>query len=126
MVTISRVSAIFDDACAVHADALRLLAAGDVRDAAGMAWQATKRATDGLILARTGSEPEISSDTIRGLARLATDDYAARPLRKRYHIKQGYLYGTCFLLDFCVPADMAQQCIRQTADYISDAERLAG
>lgn len=126
MVATDRVSAIFADARAVHADALRLLEAGDIRDAAGMAWRAAKRATDGLILARTGIEPEISSDTVIGLARLATEDYAVRSLRKRYHIKQGYLYGTCFLLDFCVPLDMAHQCIRQTADYINDAERLAG
>ena len=65
--TTDRVSAIFADARAVHADALRLLEAGDIRDAAEKAWCATKRATDALILARTGVEPEFSSDTTRGL-----------------------------------------------------------
>ncbi len=56
MVATDRVSAIFSDARAVHADALRLLEAGDVRDAAEKAWCAAKRATDALILARTDEE----------------------------------------------------------------------
>ena len=67
MVVTDRVSAIFDDARSVQADALRLLEAGDVRDAAEKAWCATRRATDALILARTGVEPEMSSETTRGL-----------------------------------------------------------
>ena len=46
MVATDRVTEIFADARAVHADALRLLAAGDIRDAAEKAWCATKRATD--------------------------------------------------------------------------------
>lgn len=45
--TTDRISAIFADARAVHADALRLLEAGDIRDAAGKAWCATKRADSG-------------------------------------------------------------------------------
>ena len=56
MLATDRVSAIFADARAVHADALRLLESGDIRDAAEKAWCAAKRATDGLILARTGTE----------------------------------------------------------------------
>lgn len=62
-----RVPAIFADARAVHADALQLLEAGDIRNAAEKAWCATKRATDALILARTGTEPAISSETTGGL-----------------------------------------------------------
>ena len=75
-----RISAIFADARAVHADALRLLEAGDVRDAAEKAWCATKRATDALIIARTGEVPEFSSDTSRGLLMLAEADGAVNPL----------------------------------------------
>ena len=64
--TTGRAPAIFADARALHADALRLLEAGDIRDAAEKAWCATKRATDALILARTQEEPQISSETTRG------------------------------------------------------------
>ena len=121
-----RVSAIFADARAVHADALRLLEAGDVRDAAEKAWCATRRATDALILARTGAEPEISSDTARGLAGLATADQAFRLLHRRYHSGQSLLHGDCFYLGICEPVDEVARRIRQTPDYISDAARLAG
>ena len=126
MLTIDRVPAIFADARAVHADALRMLEAGDIRDAAGKAWYATKLATNALILARTGLEPQISSDTPRGLASLATDDQAILPLFTRYHVRQGHLYGDCFRLGVCEPAGEVERRIIQTADYINDAERLAG
>ena len=123
MVATDRISAIFAD---VHADALRLLATGDIRDAAEKAWCATKRASDALILARTGVEPEISSDTMRGLARLATEDYAVRPMLNCYHFRLAYLHGACFNLGVWGPVDEANRRIRQTADYIDDAENLAG
>ena len=48
MLSAHRVPAIFADARAVHADALRMLESGDIRDAAEKAWCATKRATDAL------------------------------------------------------------------------------
>ena len=126
MVVTDRVSEIFADARGVHDDALRLLAAGDIRDAAEKAWCATKRATDALILARTGAEPEISSDTSRGLLMLAEADDAVRPLIRRYYSRQGHLHGTCFYLGVCLPTDEVVGRIRRTTDYIRDAENLAG
>lgn len=126
MAATSQVSEIFADARAVHDDALRLLAAGDIRDAAEKAWCATKRATDALILARTGVEPEISSHTTQGIAALASEDQAARPLRRRYFSRQSELHGACFYLGVCEPAEEVERRIRHTADYIADAENLAG
>ena len=124
--TTNRIADIFSDARAVHADALRLLEAGDVRDAAEKAWCATKRATDALILARTETEPEISSDTSRGLLMLAGEDSSVSSLVGRYYSRQGILHGTCFYLGICEPASEVHRRIYQTADYISDAARLAG
>ena len=126
MVTTDRIAAIFSEARAVHAEALRLVEAGDLRNAAERAWQATKRATDALILARTGEEPQISYDRAKGIGRLATEDDAVLPLHKRYHIVLPYLYGTCFSLGVCEPKDEVERLIQQTADYITDAARLAG
>ena len=126
MVATDRVSAIFADARAVHDDALRQLESGDIRDAAEKAWCAAKRAADALILARTGFEPEISSDTSRGLSRLATEDQTFRSIRRRYHSRQWQLHGDCFYLGLCEPLDETERRIRRTADYISDAEALAG
>ena len=124
--THDRVPTIFADARAVHADALRLLDAGDVRDAAEKAWCATKRATDALILARTRTVPEFSSDTSRGLLMLAEADSTVSPLIGRYYSRQGHLHGECFYHGVCEPAAEVERRIRQTADYINDAERLAG
>ena len=124
--TTDRISAIFADARAVHADALRMLEAGDIRDAAEKAWCATKRATDALILARTGEEPQFSPDTSRGLLTLASADNAINSLVGRYYSRQGHLHGDCFNLGICIPLDEVHRRIRQTADYISDAESLAG
>ena len=126
MVATDRVSAIFTDARAVHADALRLLAAGDIRDAAEKAWCATKRATDALILARTGVEVEQSPATTSGILRLESEDRAVSSLARRYFSRQGRLHGACFYLGVCEPADEVERRIRETADYIHDAENLAG
>ena len=124
--TTDRVPAIFADARAVHADALRMLEAGDIRDAAEKAWCATKRATDALIIARTGEAPQFSSDTSRGLLMLAEEDGAVSPLIGRYYSRQGHLHGECFYHGICEPAAEVERRIRETADYINDAERLAG
>ena len=124
--TTDRVPAIFADARGLHADALRLLEAGDIRDAAEKAWCATKRATDALITARKGVEPEFSPDTTRGLVRMAAADSAINSLVGRYYSRQGHLHGTCFYLGDCEPVDEVHRRIRQTADYITDAARLAG
>ena len=126
MVATGRISAIFADARAVHAESLRLLEDGDIRDAAEKAWCATKRATDALILARTGALPELSPDTSIGLVKLAEGDSAAQSLVGRYYSRQGHLHGTCFYLGVCQPVDEIHRRIRQTLDYIDDAERLAG
>ena len=124
--TADRISAIFADARALHADALRLLEAGDIRDAAEKAWCATKRATDALILARTDEAPELSSDTSKGLLMLVEEDSSISSLVGRYYSRQGVLHGTCFYLGVCGPASEVDRRIIQTADYINDAELLAG
>ena len=121
-----RVSVILTDARSVHSDAIRLLGAGDIRDAAEKAWCGTKRATDALILARTGVEPEHSPDTTRGIVRLSREDASVRPLVGRYFTRQGHLHGSCFYLGECGADEDVERRIRRTADYINDAENLAG
>ena len=127
MVVTDRVQEMFGDAKATHWDALVCLAAGDVRDAAEKAWGATKRATDGLILARTGWLPESSRETSSGLRDLSSKDVAIRRLRlvARYYTRQGHLHGDCFYCGLCEPLDDTERRIRETAAYITDAEGLA-
>ena len=126
MVATNRVAEIFDDAREVHGDALRMMEQGDIRDAAEKAWCATKRATDALILARTGEEPERTPDTSMGLLMLVEQDDSVEPMIGRYYSRQGQLHGDCFYLGRCEPIAQTERRIRETADYIQEAENLAG
>ena len=120
-----RVTALFADARALHDAALARLSAGDIRDAAEKAWCATKRAADGLIVARTGEEPRKSPVTTRELNRLAIDDPDIGRLADRYHIVKDALHGDCFYLGFCEPVERTERLIHETGTYIADAELLA-
>ena len=119
------VARLLADAREMHAAALAQFDAGDIRDAAEKAWCATKRATDALVLARTGTEPPKSPDTTRALRTIAAADAAVRPLSARYFESQGALHGDCFYSGMCEPLEDTERLIRETADYILDAERLA-
>ena len=123
MVATSRVPEIFDDAKGMHREALERLATGDIRDAAEKAWCATKRATDALILARTGEEPGPTGMTSDYLDNLARQDSNINPLLGRYYSRISQLHGSCFYVGHC--NDQTERRIRETAIYIEDAERLA-
>ena len=119
-------TAIFADARQMYDAALRRMASGDIRDAADKAWCAAKRATDALILARTGKVPPKSPDTTRSLLRLAQDHPEMRSLRDRYTVRRDVLHGDCFYTGLCEPIDAIEEIIRETADFIRDAEGFAG
>ena len=123
MVATDPAAVIFQDAREVHASALQKLAEGDIRDAAEKAWCATKRATDALVLARTGEEPPTTAMTTEGLLALARQSADFETLVGRYFTRISYLHGTCFYNGMCGP-DIERR-IRETSDYIMDAEILA-
>ncbi len=118
-------AAIFDDAGRMYAAALERMAAGDLRDAAEKAWCAAKRATDALVLARTGRLPPRSPDTTRALRTMAAADPSIRNLQARYFERQAALHGDCFYSGNCEPVEDTERLIRETAEYIQDARRLA-
>ena len=113
---------IFADARRMHGAALQRMAAGDIRDAADKAWCAAKRATDALILARTGNLP---TDTTRSLLRLAQDHPEMGSLRDQYTARRDILHGDCFHTGLCEPADAIEGLIRETTLFIQDAEAFA-
>ena len=118
-----RVDELFADAREMHDQAVERLDHGDIRDAAEKAWCATKRATDGLILARTGEEPVTTARTTDELDALVERESAAQTLLGRYHSRLGQLHGACFYDKRCNP--QTERRVRETARYISDAETLA-
>ena len=125
MVATDRVNEIFADAHGLYDSAIERLEAGDIRDAADKAWCAVKRASDALILARTGYEPEKSPVTSRELRRLGNQAADVFPLINRYAAARDFLHGDCFYLGLCEPVEDTERLIYGAADYIRDAELLA-
>lgn len=116
---------IFADARDLHADALDMLDQGKIRNAAEKAWGATRRATDALILARTGELPATTALTSQSLRRLARENPELDTLVGRYYTRIGHLHGECFYNGMCEPLADTERRIRETSDYLRDAERLA-
>ena len=83
MLELDQAAAIFADAWSLHADAMRMLAQGEIRNAA---------------------------------------DYET--LVGRYFTRISYLHGSCFYNGMCDPVHTERH-IRETADYIRNAETLA-
>ena len=125
MLATDRVQELFADARAMLDSAIERLEAGDIRDSAEKAWCATKRATDGLILARTGKEPETTGMTSTGIRLLGEQNSALENLVGRYYTRIGHLHGECFNEGRCSSRHTERR-IRETIDYIQDAEALAG
>ena len=117
-----RVVELFADARQIQSKAIARLEAGDIRDAAEKAWCATKRATDALILVRTGEEPSATARTSDELDSLAHQDSTVETLVGRYYSLIGQLHGRCFYDGIC--NDQTERRIRETALYIRDAESL--
>jgi hypothetical protein len=102
------------------------LGQGDIRDAAEKAWCATKRAAEALVLARTGREPEIPSQTSAGLRHLAHNDSRFQVLRSHYNACVKELHVDCFYDGHCEPVEDVATTIRETSQYIDQAETLSG
>ena len=125
MLETKRAMDIFDDARALQADALNELTRGNLRNAAEKAWEATKRATDALILARTGEEPRTAGQTTRELRVLGRQDQQVMGLLRLFESRAYFLHGRCFYDGICDPPEAVEDEVRETADYITDAEELA-
>ncbi len=125
MVATDRVGEIFADAHGLYESAIEQLEVKDIRDAADKAWCAVKRASDALILARTGDEPEKSPITTRELRRLGARAPEVFPLVSQYAVARDFLHGDCFYMGLCEPVDDTERLIRGVADYIRNAESLA-
>ena len=125
MLETKKVGLIFADARGLYDDALEMLDQGRLHNAAEKAWCATKRATDAMILARTGEEPRTSGQTMRMLRRLRRQDSSLEPLRARYAIRQSFLHGACFYDGILEPSEDIIADVRETVEYIRDAESMS-
>ena len=125
MVATDRTRELFADARTLYADALEMLEQDKIRNAAEKAWGATKRATDALVLARTGAEPRTSGRTFRAIRELRRQHPDVFQLSVQYGERQNVLHGKCFYDGMCEPEDEVIRDIRDTLGYIEEAETLA-
>lgn len=125
MLEAERVNYLIADARDMYQDALEMLDQGRLRNAADKAWVASKRATNALILARTGEEPRTSGQTMRMIRQLRRQDPALEPLRLRYGHRQSFLHGACFYDGILEPEDDIIADVRETLDFIQEAEAMA-
>ena len=126
MLETERVAAIFADAWELYGDAIEEVERRKLRIAAEVAWGATKRATDALILAHTGREPMVSTHTSRGLRFLRKQDPALESFRVEYNHRQSMLHGKYFYRGDCGSEVIVTEIVRATANFIRDAENFAG
>jgi uncharacterized protein (UPF0332 family) len=117
---------MFKDAERLYDEALKDLKAGRLKKAAENAWCATLRATDALILARTGGKPVRSDVTTKRLHELRSKDPSVEILIGRYHTRADFLHGLCFYLGICEPYEEIKRRVIKTKQYIEDAKKLAG
>ena len=115
---------IFADARRMQDAALERIAAGDIRDAAEKAWCATVRATEALVLARTGQEPATSTIAGRRLLTLTVADPSLWDLRLHSSERKAILLEECLYHEYCQPV-VTERLVDETADYVAEAERLA-
>ena len=115
---------LLQDAHAMHAAAVRTLAAGDWRDAAEKGWLAARNATAALILETTGVHNPHSTSINAGLRQLAQQRGGPwAELRNLYghfahHLHSEAFYGGVYHDDI---GDLLQG----VADYLRRAEELA-
>ena len=125
MLETKQVSVLFADARDYYAQALDQLEQGNLQKAAGKAWDATLKATDGLILSRTGEEPQNLRRTMYLIRSLGITDSALRRLEVNCGARKGLLLEACVYDGIVDPEDDLIADIRETSDYIRDAEQLA-
>ena len=125
METAARSRGLFADARTLYTDALEMLDQGELRNAAEKAWGATKRATDALVLARTGQEPQSAGGARRALLRLSNAGEGFDLFQGQYNIRSALLHVNCFYDGNCEPEVEMTALIVATSAYIQDAERLA-
>ena len=122
-----RVELIFKDAESLFRDAIEELDRGKIRDAAEKSWGAALRATNALILALTGEEPERTPLTSKKLDELSRKDDRIKGLKlpERYCTRADSLHGDCFYLGV-YDLDTVERRIRETIQYIEDTRKLVG
>lgn len=125
MLALERAREMLSEAWAFYDEAIKSLEQGDLRLAAGKAWNATESATNALILECTGREPQDYRETSVEIAHLGQQGSEQSAFRSRFASQLEDLFGDCYVDNHCDPEDYHEDMIRNTDSFIREAERLA-
>ena len=116
--------ALMQDARTIHAEATRMIDAGDWRNAAEKGWLAATAATAALVWSITGVHHQTENDISAGIRTLAYERGGQyTELRILYgHLTHNLLYETFY---DGVYHEEIPDLIQEVADYIARAEELA-
>ena len=112
----------FDDAWEQYRSAIDRLEAGDVRDACGKAWNATRAAAEAAVLAHNGDTA--TTNHISNSFRRLSWANGFTELPGKYSERAQYLHVNGCYYGF-VDDDQIPEMIRETAELIRQAEQLA-
>ena len=126
MLATKRGQVLLAEAWEFYDEAIKLLEQGDLRNAAGKAWEESEKATNAMILERTGREPHNERETSREVRFLILEGEVFKAFSYRFVGQIHDLYGDCYIDTHCEPEDYHEEMIRDTNSYIREAERLAG
>ena len=115
--------AAFSDAWEQYNSALERLGAGDVRDACGKAWNATRAATRAAALAH-GEDPQSTNHISAWIRRISRNREGFGAMPSMYSERARFLHQeACY--DGFIDNEDIPDLIYGTADYIRQAQRLA-
>ena len=118
--------ALMQDAREMQGEAVRMMDAGDWRDAADKGWLAARNATAALVWEVTGVHNQTSTQINAGLRRLARERRGEYEELSRLYSKFGqYLHSQAFYNGF-YHEDLPDIVRGDVAEYIRRAEGLAG
>ena len=104
--------------------ALTLMHTGDIREAAGKAAESMTLAVGGMLVARTGQKETTSGWISWGFKKIG-DSLEIETIREAYFWNSGVLLEGCYENGDCSPIEEIIKVIRETDQFIQDAERLA-
>ncbi len=120
---ISDFTAAFEDAWHQYESALERLEAGDIRDACGKAWIATRAATRAAALAH-GEDPQNTNQISSWIRRVGRETSGFELVPIMFGARARFLHQqVCY--DGHIDDPDIPDMIHDTADYIRQAERLA-
>ena len=121
--TSAAADAAFSDAWEQYNSAIERFEAGDLRDACGKAWNATRAATRAAALAH-GEDPQNTNHISYWIRRAGRRTAGFEDMPKLYAERVRFLHQeACY--DGHIDNEDIPDLIYETADYIRQAERLA-